>query len=90
MVGIDGGDTYVAKLPYKMVFNQSLVLTPAFNDVKAFSATFLAGLSFPAYKRFSFTLGLLDDFLNDPAVGSKRNSFQYTAGVTYSFQAAAK
>jgi hypothetical protein len=85
LIGIDAGDTYVLKLPYKMVLNQNLAVTPAFNDIHAFSALFNAGLAFPVYKHFSFTVGTLDEFLNDPAVGSKRNSFQYTGGLTYSF-----
>lgn len=85
LVGMDFGDTYMRKLPHGLVLNQGLVLTPAFNEVKAFSAIINAALVFPVYKRFSFTTGALDNFLNDPAVGSKKNSFQYTGGLTYTF-----
>jgi hypothetical protein len=38
------------------------------------------------YKRLGFTLATLDDFLNDPAAGTKKNSFQFTAGVTYTLK----
>jgi hypothetical protein len=31
-------------------------------------------------------VGTVDDFLNDPAIGSKKNSFQFVAGVTYSLK----
>ncbi len=86
LVGADFGDTYSLKLPHGLVFNQGAVVTPAFNEADAYSALFNAGLVFPVYKSFSFTLAALDNFLNDPAFGSKKNSFQFTAGVTYTFK----
>ena len=86
LVGADFGDTYMLKLPHGLVFNQTAVITPAFNQTNAYSALATAGLTFPVYKRFGFTVGTLDDFLNDPANGSKKNSFQFTAGVTYTLK----
>jgi hypothetical protein len=86
LIGANFGDTYMLKLPHGLVFNQGAVITPAFNQSNAYSATATAGLLFPVYKRIGFTVGALDDFLNDPAVGSKKNSFQFTAGVTYSLK----
>ena len=74
------------KLPHGLVFNQTAVVTPAFNNTNAYSATATAGLVFPVYKRFGFSVGTLDDFLNDPAAGSKKNSFQFTAGVNYTLK----
>jgi hypothetical protein len=86
LIGADFGDTYMLKLPHGMVFNQGAVVTPAFNQSNAWSAVGTANLLFPVYKRIGFTLGALDNFLNDPAVGSKKNSFQFTAGVTYTLK----
>jgi hypothetical protein len=86
LVGADFGDVYMLKLPHGMVFNQTAVITPAFNNTNAYSAEGTANLTFPTYKRLGFTVGTLDDFLNDPAVGSKKNSFQFTAGVTYTLK----
>ena len=86
LIGADFGDTYMLKLPHGLVFNQTAVITPAFNQTNAYSALATAGLTFPVYKRFGFTVGTLDDFLNDPAIGSKKNSFQFTAGVTYTLK----
>jgi Protein of unknown function, DUF481 len=86
LIGADFGDTYVIKLPHGLVFNQGAVVTPAFNQTNAWSAEATAGLLFPVYKRLGFSLGALDDFLNDPAAGSKKNSFQFTAGVTYTLK----
>ena len=86
LIGMDFGDTYMLKLPHGLTFNQGAMITPAFNQTNAYSAEATAGLAFPVYKRFGFSLGTLDDFLNDPAAGSKKNSFQFTAGVTYTLK----
>jgi hypothetical protein len=86
LIGADFGDTYMLKLPKGLVFNQGATITPAFNQSNAYSAEATANLLFPVYKRLGFSVGLLDDFLNDPAAGSKKNSFQFTAGVTYSLK----
>jgi hypothetical protein len=86
LIGANFGDTYMLKLPKGLIFNQGAVITPAFNDSNAYSATATAGLLFPVYKRLGFSVGALDDFLNDPAAGSKKNSFQFTAGVTYTLK----
>jgi hypothetical protein len=86
LIGADIGDTYTAKLAHGMLFNQGLVVTPAFNTPKAYSALATAGLTFPVYKRLGFNLSALDDFLNDPAFGSKKNSFQFSAGLTYTLK----
>jgi hypothetical protein len=86
LIGMDFGDTYMLKLPHGLIFNEGATITPAFNQTNAWSAVGTAGLVFPVYKQFSFSIGALDDFLNDPAIGSKKNSFQFTAGVTYTLK----
>jgi hypothetical protein len=86
LIGADIGDTYMAKLAHGLIFNQGLVVTPAFNTPSAYSALATAGLTFPVYKRLGFNLSALDDFLNDPAFGSKKNSFQFSAGLTYTLK----
>jgi hypothetical protein len=86
LIGADFGDTYLLKLPKGMLFNQAATITPAFNQTNAYSAVATANLLFPVYKRLGFSVGVLDDFLNDPAAGSKKNSFQFTAGVTYTLK----
>jgi len=86
LVGADFGDSYTLKLPHELVFTQTAVITPAFNNTNAYSAVATAGLLFPVYKRLGFSVGTLDNFLNDPAAGSKKNSFQFTAGVTYTLK----
>jgi hypothetical protein len=36
------------------------------------------------YKRISLNVSALDTFLNDPPSSFKKNSFQFTTGLTYS------
>jgi hypothetical protein len=86
LIGASFGDIYMVKLPKGMVLNQASTITPAFNQPDAWSATTTATLLFPVYKGFGFSLGILDDYLNTPAEGSKSNSFQFTAGVTYTIK----
>ncbi|HTZ59296.1 MAG TPA: DUF481 domain-containing protein [Acidobacteriaceae bacterium] len=86
LIGMDFGDVYMYKLVHGVVFNQGATITPAFNNTNAWSAVATAGLLFPTYKRLGFSLGVLDNYLNDPAAGSKKNSFQFTAGVTYTLK----
>jgi hypothetical protein len=86
LIGASFGDIYMVKLPKGMVLNQATTITPAFNQPDAWSATTTAALLFPVYKGFGFSLGILDDYLNTPAAGSKSNSFQFTAGVTYTIK----
>jgi len=86
LIGATFGDTYMLKLPKGLLFNQGATITPAFNQTNAYSAEATANLLFPVYKRLGFSVGVLDDFLNDPSAGSKKNSFQFTAGVTYTLK----
>ena len=79
------GETYVQTFAHGILFNEQAGITPAWNDTSAYSAFASAALTFPVYRRFGLTLGALDNFLNIPPPGFKKNSFQFTAGATYSF-----
>jgi hypothetical protein len=80
------GETYLRKFARGILLNEQGSITPTWNDTSAYSAFVSAGLTFPVYHHFGLTLGILDNFLNDPPPGFKKNSFQFTAGATYSFQ----
>ena len=70
-------------------YTQGLAFIPAYNNMRAYSATEANTFSFPAYKRLSFSLGTMDSYLNDPPSSlppTKRNSFQFTMGLTYSIK----
>lgn len=66
-----------------ITLHESLSITPAFNDNSAYSALGTVNLSIPVFKKLSFTIGTSDSYLNDPPVGFKKNSFQFTTNLTY-------
>ena len=83
------GGTYVHHVTKGIVFTQNLDYIPAWNNLHAYSFNENDTLALPAYKNFSFSLGTLDTYLNDVPLTyppTKRNSFQFTAGVTYSIK----
>ncbi len=80
------GETYTRIFAHGILLNQQGAITPTWNDLSAYSAFIGAGLTFPVYHRFGLTLGALDNYLNDPPPGFKENSFQFTAGATYSLR----
>ncbi len=86
------GSTFSAdySLKLKLVsYTQGLAFIPAYNNTRAYSATETNTFAFPAYKNFAFSVGTLDSYLNDPpatAPPTKRNSFQFTMGVTYAIK----
>ena len=90
LVGATIGELFMQKLPKGLVFNESGTVLPAFNtpagQPSAFSAQIIAGLLFPVYKNLGFTVGSQDNFVNNPPFGYKKNTFQFTAGVTYTLK----
>jgi len=86
LIGSTFAGIYLLKLPHDMVFNQEVAYIPAWNNTRAYSVTETNTLAIPGYKNLDFSIGTLDTYLNNPppAIPStKRNSFQFTFGVTY-------
>lgn len=69
-----------------MTFLQQLSATPTWNNLHASMSAAGASLNIPIYKRLGFTIGANDSFLNNPPVGFRKNSFQFTTGLTYAVQ----
>jgi hypothetical protein len=72
-----------------VTYTQGLAFIPAFNNPHAYSANETNTLAFPAFKNFSFSLGTLDSYLNNPPATlppTKRNSFQFMMGLTYAIK----
>ena len=70
-------------------YTQGLAFIPAYNNTAAYSANESNTFAFPAYKNLSFSLGTMESFLNDPPASlppTKRNSFQFTMGLTYAIK----
>ncbi len=86
LIGSTFSGNYLSKLPKNMLFTQQLNYLPAWNHPRAYSANEVNSLSIPLYKQLSLTVGTIDSYLNDPAPTvppTKRNSFQFTTGVSY-------
>jgi hypothetical protein len=86
LVGSSFTELYHRNLPAKIIFTESGTFIPAWNDFNAYSAIFAAGIQLPTYKRFSLNLNLLDNYLNDPAVGFKSNSLQFVTAISYTLK----
>jgi hypothetical protein len=76
-------EAYTYKWKNNIVFNESIQAIPAWNVLDAYSGIGQAGVLMPLYKRFNFTLQVLDNYLGDPAPGAQKNSFQTVVGITY-------
>ncbi len=89
LVGSTLSGIYNAKRKSGLVFNQQVAYIPAFNNERAYSANETNTLTIPFYKNIAFTLGTIDSYLNDPVAAeppTKRNSFQFTTGFTYTIK----
>ena len=84
LIGSTISELYHRNLYKGIVFNESADALPAFNNSNAYSADATAALVLPVYKRLGLNISATDNFLNDPAAGYKKNSFQFVTGVTYS------
>jgi hypothetical protein len=88
LIGSTFAANYVLHLKL-FTFIQGVAYIPAYNNTHAYSANETNTFVLPAYKRLSFSLGTMDSYLNDPPVSlphTKRNSFQFTMGLTYAIK----
>jgi Protein of unknown function, DUF481 len=72
-----------------LTFTQELTYIPAYNNPHSYSAGETNSVTFPTYKNLGFSLGTIDSYLNGPPPSvppTKRNSFQFVMGLTYSIQ----
>ena len=86
LAGVTTQETYNRKFKHGVVFSEQISLIGALNQEDAYSAAANAKLIMPLYKRFNFTVASVDNYLGDPPAGFRRNSFQFTTGVTYSLK----
>ncbi|HKF50591.1 MAG TPA: DUF481 domain-containing protein [Terracidiphilus sp.] len=70
-------------------FVQELAYIPAWNNLHAYSVNETDTVTFTTYKNFGLSFGTLDSYLNNPPAvipPTKRNSFQFTMGLTYAIK----
>lgn len=88
LVGSTFSATYLLHIKL-LSLTQGLAFIPAYNNSAAYSANETDTFAVPAYKNLSFSLGTMDSYLNDPPVSlppTKKNSFQFTMGLTYAIK----
>jgi hypothetical protein len=83
LIGSTFGEAYKRILPGKILFTESGTYIQSWNNTEAWSAIGAFGLALPVYHRFSLSVNFLDNYLNNPAFGYKKNSLQFVTGVTY-------
>jgi hypothetical protein len=86
IIGSTLSEAFHRNLPRKLVFTESLSVLPAWNEFKDYSANGSVALAMPVFKRLSLTVTTTDNFLNDPAVGYKKNSFQFVTAASYTLK----
>jgi hypothetical protein len=86
LIGSLFGENFHHKFHRGWTLAQQLSISPAWNNSRALLANGNVTFTMPLYKRLNFTTGIIDAFLNDPAPGFRKNSFQFTTGVTYTLR----
>ena len=76
-------EIYTAKFAKGIAFNEQFSASPAWTNTNAYSTYGSVGITLPVYKRFGFNVNVIDSFLNDPPPGFKKNSIQFTTGLSY-------
>ena len=83
LFGSTFAESYRRTLPRKLVFTQSANYLPAWNNLQAYSANVTGTLAMPLFKRLSASVTTTDNYLNNPAAYSLKNSYQFVTGLTY-------
>ncbi len=85
LIGSTFAENYRRLLPGKIALTESGTFIQSWNNTDAWSAIGGLGLALPVYHRLSLSVNFLDNYLNNPPIGYKKNSLQYVTGVTYTF-----
>jgi hypothetical protein len=83
LIGSTISEAYRRNLPHKILFTETANILPAFNIANDYSYNVSGILALPVFKRLSASFTTTDNYLNDPAAGYKKNSYQFVTGVTY-------
>lgn len=86
LIGSTFGENYRRTLPGKLQLTETGSILPSWNNTDAYSANGAVNLALPTYHRLTVNVGASDSFINNPPIGFKKNSFQFTTGIGYTFQ----
>ncbi len=79
-------EKFLRKFHKNAAFTQEFSVSPSWTNSQALSALASAAVSLPVWKRVTYTLGVTDNYLRDPAPGFRKNSVQITTGFSYSLR----
>jgi hypothetical protein len=82
LIGSSIAETYIRKWG-EVHFDEKFSANLAWNDESAFSATGTSSIRMPVYKKLAFSVSVIDNFLNSPQIGYKKNSFQLSTGLAF-------
>jgi hypothetical protein len=68
----------------KIHFDEKAVADIAWNNANAFSASANSSIRTPVYKKLTFSVSVIDNFLNNPQAGYNKNSLQFSTGLAFS------
>jgi hypothetical protein len=83
LIGSTFTENYMHRFAHDIVMTEQASVTPAWNNTNAYSAASHLKLAIPVYKRFSLSLAGIHTFINNPPTGFRKNSIQFTTGLTY-------
>ena len=83
LLGSIFSETYSHTFRKKIVFREQISLDPAWTNLHASTGNGNLTLTVPVIKRMGLTLSSADQYLNDPSPGFKKNSYQFSTGLTY-------
>ena len=93
LFGSTFSEKYLRYLRYGLVLNEFGSISPSWHQSNmsatqpnAYSAHVNGTLGFPVYKGLGFNLGAVDDYVNNAPAGSRRNTSQFTTGLTYTLE----
>lgn len=86
LFGSTFSERYLRHLVRGILLNEFASISPAWTRSNAYSAHANADMTFPVYKSLGFTLGAVDDYLNNAPPGSKKNSVQFLTGLTFTIK----
>jgi hypothetical protein len=83
LLGSIFSESYSRTFRKKIVLREQISLDPAWTYLHAYTGNGNINLTVPMVKRIGLTLSTADQYLNDPSPGFKKNSYQFSTGLTY-------
>lgn len=83
LLGSIFSETYGRTFRKKIVLHEQISLDPAWTNLHASTANGNVTLTVPVIKRIGVTVSTADQYLNDPSPGFRKNSYQFSTGLTY-------